>query len=97
MTLNMVWCVVILSDLLSIRPGTSKSRPDLVYKVLTLHSKLMSEGREVVFVWVLSHSGIEGNEWADRLAKHALGKDCVDLSVGAICGFWLFLPVCLFC
>ncbi|GBL87513.1 hypothetical protein AVEN_165132-1 [Araneus ventricosus] len=47
-----------------------KSHP-LVFSVLDLYEKLISQGFSLVFCWVPSHVGIAGNEQADSNARSA--------------------------
>ncbi|KAI8761429.1 pol protein [Biomphalaria glabrata] len=44
----------------------------LVHKSLKLLDQITADRRDVTFIWVPSHVGIEGNEAADREAKRAL-------------------------
>ena len=64
---------VILTDSLSaiqtIKSGTSKSRPDITMKILSLLDTAIINNIEVKIDWVLSHIGIPGNEAAGVAAK----------------------------
>ena len=66
---------IILSDSLSVLNGIEnihtfsyKVNPYL-YKIKHLISEITSTGREIYFVWVKAHIGLEHNEQVDRLAK----------------------------
>ena len=63
---------VIITDSLSSLQAISHctfGKNVLVNKILMLHSFLVKSGLEISFIWVPSHSGIYGNEMADKLAK----------------------------
>ena len=70
-----VICSDSLSALTSILHGKSVCRPDLLYDVLQSLFRLHQQDILVIFVWVPSHSGIEGNEVVDQLAKDALNSE----------------------
>ncbi|XP_055862095.1 uncharacterized protein LOC129922043 [Biomphalaria glabrata] len=52
--------------------GRMKTDIPLVHKSLKLLDLITADRRDVTFIWVPSHVGIEGNEAADREAKRAL-------------------------
>jgi ribonuclease HI len=65
---------IIYTDSLSVLH--SMSDPDhrsnaLIFKVFNLVNGLISSGYSILFCWVPSHVGIEGNEIADKAAKSA--------------------------
>ncbi len=47
----------------------------LIHTYLSVHTELVSNGKEVVMCWIPSHIGIEGNEKADAAAKSSLDDD----------------------
>ncbi|GBN25040.1 putative RNA-directed DNA polymerase from transposon X-element, partial [Araneus ventricosus] len=59
-----------LSVLQALNSLHCKSHP-LVFSVLDLYEKLISQGFSLVFCWVPSHVGIAGNEQADSNARSA--------------------------
>ncbi|GBL90828.1 putative RNA-directed DNA polymerase from transposon X-element [Araneus ventricosus] len=59
-----------LSVLQALNSLHCKSHP-LVFSVLDLYEKLISQGFSLVFCWVPSHVGITGNEQADSNARSA--------------------------
>ena len=67
-----------LSSLQSLDSQESESRPNLVRETLALFNELKSQ---VTVVWIPGHSGIKGNDLADRLAKEALDRPAVDIIV----------------
>ena len=44
-------------------------------KSLELNLELISDGKEIIFVWVPGHMGIRENLAADSAAKDAIGGD----------------------
>ena len=76
--------VVVCSDsaavLMTLGEGKLGVRSDLVVELLVLLYKIEKAGGEVVFLWVPSHVGVEGNEVADGAAKRALRRE-VDVEI----------------
>lgn len=58
-----------LSSLQALSAGTSKTRPDLVYAVLEGITQLTNKNIALKLIWIPSHVGIPGNDYADKLAK----------------------------
>lgn len=79
--LNSLICSDSAAALLSLKDGTSRSRPDILLECLCCLSKIERSGCLVCFVWVPSHSDIEGNEMADALAKESLLRENIDLNI----------------
>ena len=67
-----------LSSLQSLDSQQSGSRPNLINEVLTILKEVKSQ---LSIVWIPGHSGIKGNDCADRLAKESLQKPAVDIIV----------------
>ncbi len=44
----------------------------LIRQVIELHHLLLSSGKDIIFCWLPSHTGIKGNDRADSAAKTAL-------------------------
>ena len=67
--------VAILSDsksaLRALASGGTKNRGELQAEILFLAHQLILKGSEVFLMWLPAHTGIRGNEMADREAKRA--------------------------
>ena len=78
--------VAILSDsksaLQALAAGGTRNRGDLQAEILFLAHQLILKGSDVFLMWLPSHTGIKGNEFADKEAKEA-AKDgtAVDLKL----------------
>ena len=70
---------LIVSDSLSALQAisTRKISHPFLAEFHDLHSELVNEGREMVFLWVPSHMGIRGNDIVDRAAKEALQQEII--------------------
>ena len=77
--------VVICTDstavLASMRSFHSSSRQGLLYEILQLVTRIVSNGCKLHFLWVPAHVGVLGNEKADKMAKKALEKLEVEMNV----------------
>lgn len=71
---------LILSDSLSSLQAINdfQTRDPLVHRNLAQITWLQQNGKTVVFVWIPSHVGIEGNQLADKMAKEASGNGVDD-------------------
>ena len=71
--------ILICSDsvaaLISMKTGVTKSHLDILYEVLLVNSRLVRQGKNYTFLWLPAHSGIQGNEKADKVAKEAVKKE----------------------
>lgn len=54
---------LLYSVMSSIKTGSATNHQDLVYEMLFNNSRLVYQGKHVVFMWVPAHSGIPGNGW----------------------------------
>ncbi len=61
--------------------GTARHHQDLLYEIMLNHSRVVSQGTEITFMWVPAHIGIPGNEKADRMAKEAVKRERVDINM----------------
>ena len=82
---NNIQNAIILSDSLSalqsLETGKSISRPNLLIEILMILSDISRQQTNVLFAWVPSHVGIQGNEIVDKLAKLATTKPNTDLNI----------------
>jgi hypothetical protein len=58
-----------MSGIQSVEDAPLVTKNWLLRKALDLMAEMEREGRELEMVWVPSHCGLEGNEWADEAAK----------------------------
>nr|KAG5707542.1 hypothetical protein BaRGS_001090 [Batillaria attramentaria] len=69
--------VVILSDskssLQALERGGTRNRSDVQSEILFLAHQIITKGTILALIWLPSHSGIRGNELADRAARDATG------------------------
>lgn len=77
--------VLICSDsasaLVSLRIGRSSNHQDLLSEVMEVHSRVIRQATVVTFIWVPAHMGIMGNERVDKLAKQAVKKGNIDITI----------------
>jgi len=43
---------------------------------------MQQKNKIVQFLWVPAHTGVAGNEAADKLAKHSMAKENIDIQIG---------------
>jgi len=70
-----------MSSLTSIQTGKSECRQDLLDEVHQMIFRITQQKLIIQFTWVPAHTGIEGNEKADELAKEALKAEQVEKQV----------------
>ena len=68
------------SVLISLQGMHSGSRPDIVYEILHLQSRLQKSGIRITLGWVPAHVGVVGNEAADKYAKQAIKQE-IELNI----------------
>ena len=78
---NVVIFVDSLSALQSLQSNIFKINNLLIYDICFLYSKLYYMGMNIVLTWTPSHSGILGNDLADKIAKCALSKNSIDIDI----------------
>ncbi len=61
-----------MSVLTSLVSGKSAAWQDLIYEVIQYLFRIRQLGIMVYFLWLPAHTGVEGNEEVDCLAKMAL-------------------------
>ncbi|XP_050975638.1 uridine 5'-monophosphate synthase isoform X1 [Labeo rohita] len=69
------------SALESIKSGRSSARMDIVYNIFCKMYDLKVKGISTQFIWVPAHTGVEGNEKVDILAKQSLRIKEIDLCI----------------
>nr|XP_022905277.1 uncharacterized protein LOC111417282 [Onthophagus taurus] len=74
---------VIVTDSLSALKSLQAMCPNepMVRMVGELLHVILLSGKQIVFIWVPGHIGIEGNERADKAAGHGVDGNSVDVSV----------------
>ena len=65
------WNFMILSDFLSALQALQNLNTDhpLLVQILDLHSTLIQDGKDIIFVWVPSHLGLVGKSATNRAAN----------------------------
>ena len=58
---KIVICSDSVSSILSIKNRTVKTHQEILYEILVKTSRLIQQGKEITFMWVPAHSGIQGN------------------------------------
>ena len=74
-------CFNSAAALVALKEGTSRAHADLIWNILSCLFRIERLGYCVCFLWAPGHSGVEGNEISDSLAKVALSKETVELTV----------------
>jgi ribonuclease HI len=69
---------VIMTDSLSSLTALERVYPGRDPKIPKLLNLLAEEGEDLKLMWVSAHTGIEGDESADRAAKKALHEEFID-------------------
>ena len=76
---------IILSDSLSALQALSSRSPlypELINNMRTHLLSIKNKRLSLRFVWIPSHVGIAGNEYADKLAKRASARQTIDYNLG---------------
>lgn len=71
-------CSDSVSAIKSIGRGASRSRQDLMHKILLAVRDVARRGVKISLMWVPAHVGILANEKVDRLAKEAVKRESVE-------------------
>ena len=68
---------MIFSDFLSALQAVKNCKTDhpLRIEIQELLHKIYANWKEAIFMWISRHTGIQGNEAADRAAKEALNTE----------------------
>lgn len=56
----------------------TRNHHELLYEIMSIHSRTKQNGTEVVFIWIPAHKEMMGNERVDTLVKQALKKLIID-------------------
>lgn len=65
---------VVFTDSLSLIQcfmSIQNNKEPIIHKIFKLHQDIKTDNKVVIFIWIPSHVGIEGNEMADSAAKEA--------------------------
>jgi ribonuclease HI len=65
----------------NIQERESANYPNQMMKILNVMDEIQNEGNELEFCWIPSHSNIQGNERADKLAKEATERTEIELII----------------
>lgn len=76
-----VICSDSFSALCSLKSGKSDARQDILYDILQILYRINPLDKNISFLWIPAHVGVEGNEIVDKLAKTGLKKDEVDIEI----------------
>ncbi len=77
----MVICSDSVSALMTIKSGVTRNHQELLYEILFTNSRISKQGKNLTYMWVPAHVGIQGNEKVDRRAKEATKKEHVDIKI----------------
>lgn len=69
------------SAVISIKNLRSETREDIVNEIGQVLERVCRQGKQVKFLWVPAHIGVEGNELADKYAKGGAIKMEVDFPI----------------
>ena len=74
---------IIFSDSLSLIQSIESEniKNSIVVSIFKLIGSICELGKEVLFCWIPSHCGINGNEKADRAAKQALSQEITPMKI----------------
>ncbi|XP_039535824.1 uncharacterized protein LOC120484610 [Pimephales promelas] len=70
------------SALMCLEAQKSDTRQDIVLEILQILFMMQQKNKIVQFLWVPAHTGVAGNEAADKLAKHSMAKENIDIQIG---------------
>ncbi len=71
---NSIICSDSSSALICLKDQKSETRQDIILEILQILYAMEQTNKKVQFIWVPAHTGVSGNEEADKLAKQVMAR-----------------------